>query len=279
MAALSAVALVGCGQQNASDQPRKGASDPVAANGPNAIKPPAVTPVYRRAPVPDESDEESEETEETEPLVALTFDADMTADQGRRAMSGERFDNPDLVQTLRTLKVPATIFMTGRWAEEYPDQAKEIGTDPLFEIGNHSYSHYGFTANCHDLPTVSKGRMLADVKRADAAIRRTGARNIVPYFRFPGGCFDKTSLKAIAPAGKTAVQWDVVSGDAFANYADAVVEQVMEDVTPGSVVVLHLTRSAAPVTEAAIEQIVPELRDQGYRLVKVSDLMKAAKKK
>ncbi|EDY52595.1 lipoprotein [Streptomyces clavuligerus] len=278
LTALGAV-LVGCGsQQNAPDKPHRAPSGPAAANGPEAVKAPAVTPVFRRAPVTEETEEGEEEAE---PTVALTFDADMTADQGSRAVRGERFDNPDLVDTLRTLKVPATIFMTGRWAEEYPDQAKEIGNDPLFEIGNHSYSHYAFTntGECHELPRISRARMLTDVKRADTAIRRTGARHLVPYFRFPGGCFDKESLRAIAPAGKTAVQWDVVSGDAFANYADAVVEQVLNDVTPGSVVVLHLTRSAAPVTEAAIEQIVPELRDRGFKLVKVSELMKQRERK
>ncbi|NUP20376.1 MAG: polysaccharide deacetylase family protein, partial [Streptomyces sp.] len=55
--------------------------------------------------------------------VALTFDADMTAGQGARAKRGERFDNPGLIGALRELKVPATVFMTGRWAEEYPGQA------------------------------------------------------------------------------------------------------------------------------------------------------------
>ncbi|MER6917310.1 polysaccharide deacetylase family protein [Streptomyces sp. NPDC000594] len=278
LAALGA-ALVGCGgQQNATDGPRPAGSAPKAAAGPGAIKPPAVTPLVRRAPVPADTEEGEESEEESEPLVALTFDADMTADQGSRAVRGERFDNPELLETLRALKVPATVFMTGRWAEEYPDQAKEIGNDPLFEIGNHSYSHYGFTANCHNLPRVAASRMLADVRRADTAIARTGARRTVPYFRFPGGCFDKEALRAIAPAGKTAVQWDVVSGDAFANYPDAVVEQVLNDVSPGSVVVMHMTRSAAPVTGAAVEEIVPALREQGYRLVTVSELLKRSAK-
>ncbi|MGW1974064.1 polysaccharide deacetylase family protein [Streptomyces sp. NPDC001889] len=284
-AALGAV-LVGCGGQDADDEPAPGpagtsASAKAAAPGPAAAKKPAVTPVFKRAEIPEEEDteeeeEESEDEEEEEPekTVALTFDADMTADQGRRALRGERFDNPTLIDTLRKLKVPSTIFMTGRWAEEYPDQAREIGADPLFEIANHSYSHYGFTPKCHGLPQVAPNRMLADVQRGFAAIRKTGARQVVPYFRFPGGCYNDAALRAIAPAGVTAVQWDVVGGDAFTGNTDAVVEQVLEGVEPGSVVVLHCTRSAAPVTEEAIRQIVPALRDEGYRMVKVSDLMK-----
>ena len=98
----------------------------------------------------------------------------MTADQGPRAAAGEHFDNPGLIAALRALKVPATVFMTGRWAEEYPDQARSIGRDPLFEVANHSYSHYAFTDDCYGLPTVSGDRMRADVERAYAAFRGGG---------------------------------------------------------------------------------------------------------
>ncbi|WP_017238115.1 polysaccharide deacetylase family protein [Streptomyces sp. SS] len=284
MAALGLLgaALVGCGG-GAAERPAPGAAPPAvshepspkasaAAAGPKPARVPTapptlaqgpggVTPVYTRR------------AKGTEKVVALTFDADMTADQGPRAARGEHFDNPQLIATLRRLKVDATVFMTGRWAEEYPDQAKSIGGDPRFEIANHSYSHYAFASPCYGLPTVAGPDMATDVQRAFDAFRDAGAVNVVPYFRFPGGCYDDAALRALAPAGVTAVQWDVVSGDAFAKDADAVADQVLDEVEPGSLVVMHCTRSAAPVTEQAIRRIVPELRARGYRFVKVSELM------
>ncbi|ARZ67174.1 hypothetical protein SMD11_1513 [Streptomyces albireticuli] len=205
--------------------------------------------------------------------VALTFDADMTSDQGPRAARGERFDNPELITTLRRLKVPATVFMTGRWAEQYPNQARSIGGDSLFEVADHSYSHHAFATPCYGLPTVPRGGARADVERAFDAFRTAGVRNMVPYFRFPGGCYDDAALRAVAPAKVTAVQWDVVSGDAFAKKAGPVADQVLAQVKPGSVVVMHCTRSAAPTTEEAVRRIVPELRARGYEFVRVSDLI------
>lgn len=234
------------------------AAPPTLAAGPQGR-----TPVYERRT-----------GRSAEKVVALTFDADMTADQGPRAARGERFDNPELIATLRRLEVDATIFMTGRWAEEYPDQARSIGNDPRFEIANHSYSHYAFAEPCYGLPTVAAPDMAADVKRAFDSFRDAGAVHVVPYFRFPGGCYDDTALHALAPARVTAVQWDVVGGDAFAKDPDAVAEQVLSGVRPGSVVVLHCTRSAAPATERALRRVVPELRARGYRFVKVSELMR-----
>ncbi|MGW3321840.1 polysaccharide deacetylase family protein [Streptomyces virginiae] len=244
------------GAPAASPQAGAPAKPPTMAPGPNGL-----TPVFERA------------KQRTDKTVALTFDADMTSDQGPRAADGEHFDNPALISTLRTLKVPSTIFMTGRWAEEYPDQAKSIGTDPNFEIANHSYSHHAFTSPCYGLPALDGAAARADVDRAFAAFKQAGAVNTVPYFRFPGGCYDDQALRAVSTAKVTAVQWDVVSGDAFAKDPVAVAEQVLGGVKPGSVVVMHCTRSAAPVTEEAVQRIVPELRKRGYRFVKVSELI------
>ncbi|MFH9067480.1 polysaccharide deacetylase family protein [Streptomyces coeruleorubidus] len=261
--ALSAV-LAACG----TGRPPRAAPSPVSAppSRPPTLAPgPAgLTPVFEHGP------------RTRGRTVALTFDADMTAGQGARAAAGERFDHPRLISTLRALKVPATVFMTGRWAEQYPEQARSIGRDPLFEVANHSYSHYAYTRDCYGLPTVPEGRMRSDVVRAYAAFRKAGVADPMPYFRFPGGCYDRRALKALTPAGVTAVQWDVVGGDAFESDPDVVARQVLDGVRPGSVVVLHCTRSAAPATEQAVRAIVPELRREGYRFVKVSELIGAA---
>ncbi|WHM35927.1 polysaccharide deacetylase family protein [Streptomyces sp. BPTC-684] len=249
----------------ASPTPRASVQAPTLAPGPGGL-----TPVFSRAPKGGKG---------AEKVVALTFDADMTADQGPRAASGERFDNPALIADLRRLKVPATVFMTGRWADEYPAEARAIGTDPNFEVANHSYSHYAFKSPCYGLPVVAGDEMRADVEKATASFKKAGVRNAVPYFRFPGGCYDDEVLRTLAPLKMTAVQWDVVSGDAFAHDADAVAEQVLAGVKPGSLVVMHCTRSAAPVTDRAIQRIVPELRKRGYRFVKVSGLIGSAAKR
>jgi peptidoglycan/xylan/chitin deacetylase (PgdA/CDA1 family) len=262
---LSAAVLTACGTAREPSAPRPAPSAPVPSRPPTlAPGPAALTPVFRHGP------------RTRDKVVALTFDADMTAGQGPRAAAGERFDNPELIATLRALEVPATVFMTGRWAEEYPVQARSIGRDPLFEVANHSYSHYAFTEDCYGLPTVPADQMRADVERAYASFRKAGVREPMPYFRFPGGCHDRKALKALAPAGVTAVQWDVVGGDAFATDADAVARQVLQGVRPGSVVVLHCTRSAAPATERAVRTVVPELRERGYRFVRVSELIGTA---
>ncbi|AIV33634.1 polysaccharide deacetylase family protein [Streptomyces sp. MPA0124] len=270
-------ALTACGTTGAGQTPRPAPSAAAPSPSPSrtptlAPGPGGLTPVFEHGPRADGTTGGTKDGK----TVALTFDADMTADQGPRAAAGERFDNPRLIATLRKLKVPATVFMTGRWAEEYPAEARSIGRDPQFEIANHSYSHYAYTDDCYGLPTVAEADMRSDLERAYTAFEKAGVPNPMPYFRFPGGCYDDTALRELSATGVTAVQWDVVSGDAFATDADAVTRQVLDGVRPGSVVVMHCTRSAAPVTEEVVRAVVPELRRQGYRFVKVSQLIGAA---
>ncbi|MFF8726011.1 polysaccharide deacetylase family protein [Streptomyces sp. NPDC015171] len=256
-AALSACGTTGTtGHRPATSASPSATRPPVMAPGPGGL-----TPVFEHGP------------RTLGKAVALTFDADMTADEGPRAASGEHFDNPGLIGALRELKVPATVFMTGRWADQYPAEARDLGHDPQFEVANHSWSHYAFTKDCYGLPTVAADGMRADVQRAYTSLRKAGVPNPMPYFRFPGGCYDKDTLRALSGLGVTAVQWDVVSGDAFATDADAVTRQVLDGVAPGSVVIMHCTRSAAPTTERVVRTVVPELRKRGYRFVKVSELI------
>ncbi|TWV48860.1 polysaccharide deacetylase family protein [Streptomyces misionensis] len=261
-------ALAACGTESPAGGTRPAPARSAASASPSASRPPVLTPgpngltpVFAHGP------------RTLGKTVAFTFDADMTADEGPRAAAGEHFDNPGLIGALRTLKVPATVFMTGRWAEQYPDEARSLGADPQFEVANHSYSHYAFTPSCYGLPTLDASKMRADVERANTAFRAAGLRDTLPYFRFPGGCYNDQVLRTLGGLGMTAVQWDVVSGDAFATDADAVAKQVLDGVKPGSVVVMHCTRSAAPTTETVVRTVVPELRKRGFRFVKVSQLI------
>ena len=72
-----------------SPQPGPPGKAPTLAPGPNGL-----TPVFERA------------KQHTDKTVALTFDADMTSDQGPRAAGGERFDNPQLISPCAPSRCP-----------------------------------------------------------------------------------------------------------------------------------------------------------------------------
>jgi peptidoglycan/xylan/chitin deacetylase (PgdA/CDA1 family) len=207
--------------------------------------------------------------------VALTFDADLTALMRKRLVSGKvkSYYNKPLIDELQTMHVPATMFLTGMWMEQYPDVTRQLAKDPLFELGTHTYDHRGFTKHCYTLGTVPKQDMLADVQRAIVELDQFDP-HATRWFRFPGGCYDATALHELAPAGVTAVGLDVPGADGFAKSPQPVIKQVLDHVQNGSIVVLHMHGGDnAPYTAQAVGPIVRELRARGYKLVTVTQLV------
>lgn|SRR5215208_5331288 len=211
--------------------------------------------------------------------VALTFDADMTQAKlaelraSGGAAASDWYDRR-VVRELERTRTPATIFMGGLWARAHPEAARALARSPLFQIENHSLSHLGFKSPCYGLETTaSRATKRREVIRSSNVIEEvTGERP--RFFRFPGGCHAKKDLRLVAAAGEQPLGWDVVSGDAGQTDASAVAEAVRDGVKPGSIVVLHMVGAPnAPATAAALREIIPALRRDGYELVTIDTLL------
>src|SRR3954470_3521180 len=74
--------------------------------------------------------------------IALTFDACSTTEE-------KKYDER-IVNALVHHQVPATIFIGGSWAKEEPEALKALAKNPLFELGNHTYSHPHLTWKSDD---------------------------------------------------------------------------------------------------------------------------------
>jgi peptidoglycan/xylan/chitin deacetylase (PgdA/CDA1 family) len=211
-----------------------------------------------------------------EKVVALTFDGDMTPGmvselKNKRVSS---WYNEKVIEVLRQEQVPATLFLTGMWIEIYSAATKELSADPLFELGNHSYSHGAFHSPCYRLFPIPEARQATEVQKTDDLLKLYAA-SYKKYFRFPGLCFDAASVRKVEEQGYTAIGGDVDGADAFEKNPKWVSSSVVTRVRPGSIVVLHLQGGPnAPATASALPDIIKTLRSQGYTFVKVSDLLK-----
>ncbi len=211
----------------------------------------------------------------TQKLVALTFDADMTPGMLRELKSGRvaSWYNEKVIATLKEQQVPATLFLTGLWIEAYSDVTKNLSTDQLFELANHSYSHGAFHSPCYNLFPVPESSQAAEVQKTDDLLKKYAA-SYKQYFRFPGLCSDAAAVKRVEDQGYTIIGGDVDGADAFVKSAKWVVSDVVANVHPGSIVVLHMHGGPnASQTGVALPDIIKKLRADGYTFVKVSDLL------
>ncbi|MBG0561311.1 polysaccharide deacetylase family protein [Actinoplanes sp. NEAU-A11] len=206
--------------------------------------------------------------------VSLTFDADMTDAMADRLRRGEvsSYANLTLLKMLEKREIPATFFVTGQWAEEYPEITRRIAGNPRFELANHSYEHAAFTADCYTLPQLPAAAMTEDVAKTFRTIEPFGGRQ-TRYFRFPGLCHDRAALRALAPLGVTVIDGDVVSGDPFARGPAPIVRAVLSQAKPGSIIVMHVTEANAQYTDDALPKILAGLQRRGLQPVMLSELL------
>lgn len=206
--------------------------------------------------------------------IALTFDACMTYGMEKKLQDGraKSYYNKPIIDELVKEKVPATLFLTGLWAKNYPEVTKSLSQNPLFEIGNHSYSHQAFTSTCFGLPLLKPLDKDKEFQMSQEVL--TNLTGKAPtLFRFPGGCFGKSDLELAKKYGLEVIGWDLASGDAFNNNANSIIKRVESRVKPGSIIVMHMNGDIdAPVTAEALPEIISYLKSNGYTFVKVSQL-------
>jgi len=210
-------------------------------------------------------------------LIALTFDLC----EANGEVTG--YDGA-IVDYLRANGVKATFFSGGKWLENHPERAEQLITDPLFEMGNHTWTH-------RNLRRLTGQRLIDEILRADVAYARARNRlanrqcmtatpvamtripDRVALFRFPFGTCSPAALQAVGDAGLLAIQWDVVTGDpAPGQSAERIARVVLRQARPGSIVVAHANGKGHHTAEA-LSIFVPKLRAMGYRFVTVSELL------
>lgn len=189
-----------------------------------------------------------------EKVVALTLD------DGPSEHAGEVLD------LLAAAGIPATFYLNGRDLAARPELGRAIA-EAGHEIGNHTYNHRRMVA-------VSSGTVADEVERTDTEIRRTGYRGDIT-FRPPYGKKLWALPKYLSDHDRTTVTWDVEPEDGSRS-ADEIVAATVEQVRPGSIILLHTMFGSGEASRAAIGPIVAKLRSDGYRFVTVSELIDGA---
>jgi len=181
--------------------------------------------------------------------VAITFD------DGPYAIWTAKY-----LQVLEEYDVPAAFFLVGSRVERYPAIARKIA-EKGFDLGGHSYSHGRLT--------LMKQEMLdEDFQKTLAALNMAGEVNM---FRPPYGDYNRLVTDTAVKHGLTTIGWNVDPRDWETNDREKIIQHVLTHVKDGSIILLHEGRES---TLAALPQIITGLRDMGYQLVRVADLMK-----
>ncbi|OEF97897.1 polysaccharide deacetylase family sporulation protein PdaB [Desulfuribacillus alkaliarsenatis] len=189
-------------------------------------------------------------------VVALTFDISW----GRQAPE-------PIIDILEEKNVRnVTFFISGPWARDNPDIVRRI--DKLgMEIGSHGWKHVNYSE--HKDEFVIEQILTAH----ETLLEITGKEpNLI---RTPNGDFNKRTLKVAAELGYSVIQWDTDSKDWMRPGPDKIVDNVLSKAFPGDIILLHASDSALQTIDA-LPRIIDGLREMGYEIVSVTQLIENA---
>jgi peptidoglycan/xylan/chitin deacetylase (PgdA/CDA1 family) len=173
----------------------------------------------------------------------------------------------DLLDLLGRFDARATFFVLGR----------EIGTREHVvaraaaeghEIGNHTFSH-------RRVPEMTQTELEQELRdTSDLVERAAGTRTRL--FRPPYGFAGLAAYPVARKLGLIIVRWTTIVKDWDGAGPDEIVRAALEASAPGAVIVMHDGGGDRRATLLAVEEILPELLNQGYELVTISELLQAS---
>ncbi|MBV9027497.1 MAG: polysaccharide deacetylase family protein [Candidatus Eremiobacteraeota bacterium] len=186
-------------------------------------------------------------------LIALTFD------DGPYPVF-----TPMLLDVLHDLNVPATFFLIGEDAQQWPELTRRIEAGGN-EIADHTYTHPNLDQESADAvrDEILRGRdALWDLSH-DPAVRS--------LMRPPHGRYTERTLRIAQQLGYTVVLWTDDSGDWRAQTSSRIAHHLLTNATAPEIVLLHSGKLA---TIEALPSVVARFRQAGYRFVTVGQMLK-----
>lgn len=192
----------------------------------------------------------SVETEEKK--IAISFDAAWGAE-----------DFPQIIEILDKHEVKTTFFMTGEWVEKYPDFVKLL-MEKGHDLGNHSENH-------PDMTTLTKEKQKEEIMKVHDRVKElTGYE--MELFRPPYGAYNNDVIRTCYELNYYPVQWNVDSLDWCDYDAATIISNVCEHkaLGPGAIILCH---NGAKYTAEALDEMLTNLKEQGYTIVPISELI------
>ena len=187
--------------------------------------------------------------------VALTFD------------DGPSEDTEAILDTLKEYGIKAAFFMVGTQVQRFPEVARRIVREG-HQIGNHSLTHPIFL---YQRP-VSTRREMEDSQKIISSVTGVTPRIARP----PCGVRTPAYFAAARRLGLKTVQWSVAGFDWKPLLAPKIAANVLRDVGPGSIILLHdgddTLASRRIETARSLPLIIEGIRSKDLRIVALDEL-------
>ncbi|HJV44739.1 MAG TPA: polysaccharide deacetylase family protein [Bacillota bacterium] len=228
---------------------------PLTVAEPVATSPTQNIQQEEKKPEPEKTEEVVWKIDTQDKVVALTFDDGPSPKY-----------TPQLLALLKQYDVHATFFLVGENVEKHPELVQQE-VSAGHEIGNHTYTHT-------NINQLSAEQFHEEVKKTSEAIERVTG-NKTHFFRPPEGARNEIMMKETAKDDLVTIMWDEDSQDWKKPGVNKIISNVLPHLKGGNIILFH--DHAGEQNQKSLQKLIPELKQQGYRFVTISELMKYKK--
>lgn len=187
-----------------------------------------------------------------EPNIALTFNISWGEEKALK-----------ILDQLEKDQVQATFFVSGEWAERHPEILSKI-SEGQHELGMLGYRYKSYLDQ--EIEQVRK-----DLLYAREIFKKLGYEE-VNLLRTPSGHFNEEIIELAKELNFDVIHWNINPNDWDNPGTTEIVDTVMKDTTNGDIILMHASDSAKQTADA-LETILPGLKNKGFQLVSISELM------
>lgn len=188
--------------------------------------------------------------------IALTFD-----------------DGPDgtytplVLEVLKKQKVKATFFVVGVQIAKHEEVLKQI-VEEGHTLGNHTWEHAKLTE-------CTPEQIHEQIDKTDKALQNSVGIT-TKLFRPPYGAIDEQVARLVSESGYHMIKWNSDTRDWAGTPPKEMLALVKEQAKPGGIILMHSfggKNGKLDNTIEALPHIINYLRDEGYTLVTVDELL------
>lgn len=185
-----------------------------------------------------------------EKMCSISFDA---------AWGNEQTDT--LLNILDQYNIKTTFFLVGEWVDKYPESVKKIA-EKGHDVENHSSTHAYMTQ-------LSNEEIKQDLTECNNKIKKITGK-APTLFRPPYGDYNNNVVKTVMDMNMYCIQWNIDSLDWQDPSVDRIVQNCVNKLVEGSIILLH---NGATNTPQALPKIIEAIHSKGYKIVPISQIL------
>lgn len=192
---------------------------------------------------------------EAKGMIALTFDDGPHPRYTRQ-----------ILDILKREGIKATFFVIGENIGYYDEGiVKDIINDG-HELGNHTFNH-------EHTKNMSEEDFYRDVRACHELVKAKYGYEM-KIFRPPEGYIDEKVEKIASELGYSIIIWSIDTKDWEHVGSDLIVGNIEKNASDGDIILMHDYVSKPNTTIGALERIIKNLKNEGYKFVTVSELIR-----